>query len=123
MTLFLSFVSAYAIFTLSQKSKSPLILIFILVFLAVWFERTAYLGVLKESASDKFAVDIGKEITKETQIKDAVFVNPFSFAASRYPHLTFYSDRNIVLNPDSEYNWEAKIDEENQTFQILPAKK
>ncbi|MCH7729967.1 glycosyltransferase family 39 protein [Patescibacteria group bacterium] len=123
MTLFLSFISAYAVFTLSQKSKSPLILIFILVFLAVWFERTAYLRVLEESASDKFAVEIGKEIMKETQIEDTIFVNPFSFASSRYPHLTFYSDRNIVLNPDSEYNWEAKIDEENQTFQILPAKK
>ena len=119
MTLFLSFISSYAIYTLSQKSKSPLILISVLVFLTVWFERAPYLTALEASEGDRFAVEVGKEIAKETESKDSVLVVPYSFAASRLPHLTFYSDRNIILSGSSEYNWEVKINEGDETFRIL----
>lgn len=119
MLLFLVITSGYAIKAISSKYKFPSLVIFLLIFLAVWFERASYLKTLSLSQNDSLGVEIGKEIASKTSQEDTILVVPFSFGASRMPHLSFYSDRNITLNSDSGYNWKVEVNEENQTFQIL----
>lgn len=114
----LALLASFAISQPTNKNFLKFTLLAIL-FLAIWFERADYLKALETSAGDKLAVDIGRKINKEIPTQDTIFVTPFDFAASRTPQLAFYSDRKIVLKPNSGYNWIVEVDQSRESFEIL----
>lgn len=117
--------SLFASFALSQLFKNKLIwsLASIVLVLLVYFERSDYLKALEESRIDSLAVQIGKELNQKIPEKDVVLITPYAYAASRLPHLAFYSDRKITLEPDSSYNWLVEIDEKDGSYEILRREK
>ena len=101
------------------KNRFYTLALLILLTVAVWFERGAFLSALENGRVDSLAVEIGKEINNKVPFGESVLVKPYEFAASRLPHLSFYSDKKIVLTANSGYNWEVEVKNDG-SYSLLP---
>lgn len=122
LTAFFSLSASFLIFSI-VKNKIYAVVFFLVLIIFVWFEKAAFLSALDKSRGDFLAVSIGKNIFSQVPLTETVFIEPFDYGASRLPFLTFYSDRKIVLSPDSGYNWRVKVDESRESFQIQQREK
>ncbi|OGM24886.1 hypothetical protein A3D00_05070 [Candidatus Woesebacteria bacterium RIFCSPHIGHO2_02_FULL_38_9] len=106
-------ISLLASFGLSKifEKKTLWLLTSIALIALVWFERARYMKALEVSNIDGLAVQIGKELNQKVLKDEQVLIEPYAFAASRLPHLSFYSDRKITLDRNSSYNWSLEVDE------------
>lgn len=77
--------------------KKVFYLLAILILFGIWFERGSYVKALNDSRGDKKTVEISQTIKTVTSAGDSVQVEPFDYVFSRMPILSFYSDRNIIL--------------------------
>ena len=118
----LSLLSAFAISGIF-KNKFAWFTASALLILMVWFERGDYLKALEESSGDRLAVQIGKDLNQKILEDDTVLITPYAYAASRLPHLSFYSDRKITLESNSSYNWIAEVEEKSGSYKVLPTQK
>lgn len=91
----LSLIAGYFVFKL-VKFRKIFYLLAALVLIGIWFERAEYVKALNEGSGDALTVKVGQAIEKKTMPGDLVQVEPFDYAFSRLPILSFYSDRSIV---------------------------
>lgn len=109
----LSLLGGYFCFRIFNYKK--ILIVFVLVILTgIWFERLGYLMALDASNGDKLAVEMATKIKNQTEFMDTVLVEPYEYAYSRLPILSFYSDRNIVLEGNA--TWDAKLDGNSYTL-------
>lgn len=118
LVLPLTLLASYGLSKLFQNKVLWFMASLVLVF-AIWLERVDYIKALEESSGDKLAVQIGKVLNQKISMNDIVLIEPYAFAASRLPHLSFYSDRVITLDQSSEYNWIINIDETTGLYNLL----
>lgn len=114
----LALLASLAIFSITKNEKTKILLL-IMILAMVWFERKPFLDVLEKSQNDFLAYEIGRKINTTVSTNESILVTPFDFAASRLPHLSFYSDRKITLNPKSSYNWVIEVNEQDRSYKIL----
>ena len=97
------------------------LIIVILIILAIFFERRAFLLALNESNADKFAVEIGQAINQQTKVEDKVLISPAKFSYSAGKFLRFYSDRKLIYSNDSslEHDVMVIIDQDKGKFEII----
>lgn len=95
--------------------------IVIIIILAVFFERKAFLLALNKSSGDKFAVEIGKAINIQTQPEDKILVSPLKFSYSADKFLRFYSDRKLVYSDDAYFEHDVRVivDQDKGKFEII----
>lgn len=108
-TLPLSLLAGYFGYRLINYRKSAVIIALLLI-AGVWFERMPYIKALEESRGDALAVEAAESIKSKTSERDRTLVIPSEYGVSRMPILSYYSDRNVVLTGNA--NWELKIKDE-----------
>jgi hypothetical protein len=112
-TLPLSLLGGFVFVKLFEFRKILLIL-FLLAFLGVWFERNSFVNALNGSSGDKLAVELGEDIRIKTRTNDTISVKPDDYSESRLPILSFYSERNIVAS--GKIDWVVNVDADNYTI-------
>lgn len=120
---FLGIAGALGLDALSKimlfKRIYPILIILILVF--VFLERRNFLNALNEGSPDKFAVEVGRAINRNSKPEDLVIVSPLKFSYSSDKFLRFYSDRTILYSDRDNLNYDARVivDQQNQKFEIM----
>lgn len=100
------------------KKISYVLIIIIIMFIAL--ERRSFLKALNESSVDRFAVEVGKAINKNSKPNDLILVSPLKFSYSADKFLRFYSDRKIIYSDEEEdYDFKVKVDQDNGKFEIM----
>ena len=108
---------------ISNKLKINHILLFSALIISIWIEKSDYLAALDQSNNDAFALYVAKEIKTKTSPPQTILVRPSDFAASRYPQLSFYSERNIEYDSNSNYNWIAEINTSTREISFIKNEK
>lgn len=120
---FLALAGALAVVSLTQvkflKKIFPILIILILA--SIFLERRSFLKALNESSADKFAVEVGKSINKNSKPQDIVLVSPLKFSYSADKFLRFYGDRKLVYSDNDLENYDVKVevDQQNRKFEII----
>lgn len=92
-----------------------------LILFLIFFERKPFLDALNKSQGDKFAVEVGLAINKQTNLEDVILISPFKFSYSADKFLRFYSDRKLIYSDrdDVEHNVAVLVDTDSQKFEII----
>lgn len=94
----------------------------ILFFLAlIIFERRDFLTALHISQQDKFTVEVGKAINRNSKPEDLILVSPLKYQYSADKFLRFYSDRKIIYSDEeiTNYNVWVKVYQNEGKFEII----
>lgn len=88
--------------------------------LLIAFERREFLNALNNSQSDRFAVEIGKEIRRNSKPDDVVLIIPQNFFFPADNFLKFYSDRQLLYS-DLPYDFPiyVLVDQQSRKFEII----
>ncbi len=114
----LGLLASFAIYSIPKKEAFRIIL-FLIIFMLIWFERRPYFLALERSQGDILAYQIGRELANKTSKDAVVLIEPYDYGASRFPILSFYSDRKITLERKREYNWIVKVDEATDSYETF----
>lgn len=119
---FMALAGIAGLFYLTKiKFSYPFKLILLIIFLVtIFFERKSYLEALNKSDVDKFAVEVGQAINRQTSPEDTILISPLKFVYSAEKFLKFYSDRKLIFAdiPQLDYDYMVTVDTDQNTFQI-----
>lgn len=101
------------------KKISSFILVLILTFIIL--ERHNFLQALSNSNSDRFAVQLGRELGKQTKPTDTILIEDKDFYIAAQYFMKFYSDRNLISTNSTGTKVDVKVlvDSQKETFEII----
>ena len=71
---------------------------------------------LEESNEDRIAVEAGEEIKRTVPTGERVLFRPTNYGYWIIPHLSYYSDREILEG--GEYEWTLSLDYINEKYSL-----
>lgn len=123
---FMALAGARTIFKISEtkllrKFSFPLIVVLLSL---IALEKKDYLRALALSNADRFAVNVGKAISEQTDPSDRVLVIPQKFSHEADKFLRFYGDRDIFYSNEDLEGFQVKVfvDTKMQKFEIMQSR-